>query len=78
MVLVENGFFLFTTRGSTTLKYINDVIDHTVETEICMQFMKRSFHSVQIAKSENNSKIVYWYIYINVMYMQTFYNVPSV
>jgi len=65
--------FLFTTKGSTTLKYINDVIDHIVETEIDMQFQKRCVHSVKLAKSENISKVVYPYIYINVTHMQAMF-----
>ena len=58
--------FLFTNKESRRIKYINDVIDHTVETEIYMQFKKRCVRSVKMAKSENVSKIVYPYIYISI------------
>jgi hypothetical protein len=39
LVLLETGFFLFKSRGSLTLKYINDFIGHIVEAAIYMQFM---------------------------------------
>jgi hypothetical protein len=38
-VLFEQDFFLFKSKVSPTLKYINDVIDHIVEVGIYMQFM---------------------------------------
>jgi len=51
--------FLFTNKGISTLKYINDVIDHILEAGIYMQFKKLRVHSVTMAKGENTSKIVY-------------------
>jgi len=63
--------FLFTTKGSRILKYINGVIDDIVETEIYMQFKERCVRRVKMAKSENISKIVYPYLYINVTHIQT-------
>ena len=60
----------FTSKGNTKLKYINDFIDHIIEAGIYMQFNKRCVRSVKLAKSENISKIVQPYIYINVTHMQ--------
>jgi hypothetical protein len=46
MVLLKTGIFLFKSKGSPNLKYINELIGYVVETGICMQFMKWRFHSV--------------------------------
>jgi hypothetical protein len=66
----KHGFFLFTSKQSLTMKYINDVIDKILQAGIYMQFKKRCVNSVKLAKRENISNIVYWYIYINVTHMQ--------
>ena len=62
--------FVVKSKGSPTLKYINDVIDHVEEAGIYKQFKKRCVSTVKLAKSQNISQTVYWYIYINVKHMQ--------
>jgi len=44
------GPILFTTKGNPTLKYINEVIDHILGTEIYIQIKERCVHSVKMAK----------------------------
>jgi hypothetical protein len=52
LVFGKHDFFLFKSRGSPTLKYINDVIDHKAEAGIYIQFIKRCFHNVKLAKTK--------------------------
>jgi len=51
--------FPFTSKGSPTLKYINDVIIHRLEAGMYTQIKKRCFQGVRLAKIENISKTVY-------------------
>jgi len=49
----------FTSKGSPTLNYINDDINHRLEARIYTQFKKWCFHSVRLAEGEIISKTVY-------------------
>jgi hypothetical protein len=54
--------FLFTSKGSPTLKYINDITDRIGEAGIYIQFTKQCVHSNKLTKNQNISKIIYSYI----------------
>jgi hypothetical protein len=69
-VVGKMDHFLFTGKGNPTLKYINDVIYHIIEAEFYRPFKKRRVHSVKLAKSENNSEVIYSYVYIKVTHIQ--------
>jgi hypothetical protein len=69
MFLMEMECFIFTNKENISLKFINDIIEHIVEAEFYKQYKYSCVKSVKLAINENNSKIVYTYIYINVTHM---------